>query len=137
MPAKVFVDVNIVIDLIEKRDFELDYVVRIFKAAEQKEIQLFVSESVITNTLYITGLSKQLLLVLEIAQLICISTNTIKKALQSDFKDKEDAILYYGALENKMDYFISRNKKDFAKYSNSNLPVYSAKEFCMLMQSNI
>ncbi len=132
MPTKVFVDVNIVIDLIEKRDYELDYVIQLFKLAEQNKIIIYLTESIITNALYITKLPKQLLLVLEIVETICIGSSTLKNALQSNFKDKEDAILYYGALDAKMDYFITRNKKDFTKYSNSNLPIYSAKEFCLL-----
>ncbi len=58
---------------------------------------------------------------LEITQAICISKTTLKNALQSSFKYKVDAILYYGVLENKIDYFIIRNKKDFIKYIDKNL----------------
>ncbi len=60
MPTKVFVDVNIVIDLIEKRDFELEYVVQLFKLAEQQKTLICISESIIKNALYITGLHKKL-----------------------------------------------------------------------------
>jgi predicted nucleic acid-binding protein len=130
MRTKVFVDVNIVIDLIEKREFELEFTKSIFLLAEQNNIEVYISESVISNALYITNLPKQLNLLLEIVNTINISREILKKALESDFKDKEDAILYYGALDNKMDYFITRNKKDFIKFSEKNLPVLSAKEFC-------
>lgn len=38
---------------------------------------------------------------------------TIKKAIESDFKDLEDAILYFTAEMNNIDYFVTRNIKDY------------------------
>ena len=129
MAIKVFVDTNIVIDLIENRDFERDAVHSLFHLAEQDEIQLYVSETVITNSLYITGLAKQLSRLLKIVNICCIKKTSMQAALTSNFKDKEDAILYFGALENDMDYFITRNVKDFKAFTNNKLPVLTAMQF--------
>lgn len=52
--------------------------------------------------------------------------NTIKMSLHSGFKDFEDAIIYFSALNNNIDLIITRNKKDFIK---SGLPVLSPEEF--------
>ncbi len=95
---------------------------------ENNDIKGFVSESVITTALYVTALPEHIVRLLNIITVICIDTNTIKNALKSSFTDKEDGILYYGALDKKMDYFITRNKKDFNKYSLKQLPVLSSKE---------
>ncbi len=129
MRIKAFVDTNIVIDLIENRDFERSSIATLFAKAENKEIDLFVSETVIVNALYITNLSEQLLLLLKIVDVIFINTTALNLGLSGNYKDKEDAILYFGALQNKLDYFITRNKKDFSSFALPTMPVLTAKEF--------
>jgi hypothetical protein len=44
----------------------------------------------------------------------------------SDFKDYEDALQYYSALENGDDMIITRNLKDFLK---SKIPVLTAEQY--------
>ncbi len=129
MVVKVFADTNIIIDFIENRDFERDSISTFFLLAENAEIEIYISESVITNALYITNLPEQLNLVLKIVRTCCFKIEAFQEGLSSMYRDKEDAILYFGALQNKMDYFITRNKKDFVKFSTLALPVLSAKEF--------
>ncbi|MEO6453080.1 MAG: PIN domain-containing protein [Ginsengibacter sp.] len=128
MALKVFTDTNIIIDFIEQRPFDLAHVNKIFNSAEDNNIDIIVSESVITNALYITRLKNQIIKLLQIVTVVCIDTETCKNALRSTFKDKEDGILYYGAFKGKADYFIRRNKKDFLNFSLSQLPVISPKE---------
>lgn len=129
MAIKVFADTNIVIDLIENRDFEREAVQNIFNMAEQEEIQVYVSETVITNSLYITGLAEQLNRLLKIVKVCCIKKSAMQAALNGNIKDKEDAILYFGAIENDMDYFVSRNVKDFKPFTQKQLPVVTARQF--------
>ena len=130
MAIKVFADTNIIIDLIEQRDFDLDSIHQIVKLSESGEIDIFISESVITNALYITKLQGHIEKVLEFATVICIGNDIIKIALDSSFKDKEDAILYYGAMNAGLDYFVTRNEVDFKKHVSKQLPVISVKNFC-------
>lgn len=59
----------------------------------------------------------------------------MQSAFNSSFKDKEDAILYYGAMHAKLDYFITRNEGDFKKYASKQLPVVSVKHFCSKIMS--
>jgi predicted nucleic acid-binding protein len=129
MATKVFVDTNIVIDLIENRDFEREAVHSIFNMAEHDEIQVYVSETVITNSLYITGLAEQLNRLLKIVKVCCIKKSSMQTALSGNYKDREDAILYFGAVENDMDFFITRNTKDFKPMIQKQLPVVTAKQF--------
>jgi len=129
MALKLFADTNIIIDLIEQRPHDITSVNKIFKASEENKIEIFVSESVLINALYVTGLDQQLYLLMPLVHLITISHSAFQKALLSSFKDKEDAILYYGALENRMNNFITRNVKDYKKHSVADLPVLSPTEF--------
>lgn len=129
MALKLFADTNIIIDLIEQRPHDIASVNKIFKASEENRVEIFVSESVLINALYVTGLDQQLYHLIPLVHLITISRSAFQKALLSSFKDKEDAILYYGALENKMNNFITRNVKDYKKHSVADLPVLSPTEF--------
>lgn len=47
-------------------------------------------------------------------------------ALASDFKDFEDGLQYFVAMDNQADVIITRNKKDFV---NSKIPVMTAGEY--------
>ncbi len=50
----------------------------------------------------------------------------ITLSLESDFKDFEDAIQYYTAVENQIDIIITRNLKDF---KTSKIPVLTVKNY--------
>lgn len=129
MAPKLFADTNIFIDFIAQRPFQLNYTNAIFSNAENMQLTILITESVIINGLYITGRKEEIKKALLLVNLISISKTYLLRALNSEFRDKEDAILYYGAIENKADYFVTRNKKDFIKYANSFLHVLSPKEF--------
>jgi predicted nucleic acid-binding protein len=133
MAPKVFIDTNIIIDFLDQRNFDLSSTNQLFTLVEENNIYGFISESVITNTINITGFEERILRLLNIIDVICIETNIIKNAMKSGFKDKEDGILYYGALEKNADYFITRNKKEFIKYSLKQLPVLTPKELMVIL----
>ena len=128
MVPKVFADTNIIIDFIEQRAFDIANVNRLFESAENNEITILISESVMTNALYVTALNTQIVQLLNIVSVLCIDEDSFKNAMNSSFRDKEDGILYYGALKGKADYFVTRNKKDFHNYSLKQLPVITPKE---------
>ena len=50
------------------------------------------------------------------------------QAISSPFKEKEDALQYYTALDHGADYFITRNVSDY-KHLSDRLPVMRPKEF--------
>ncbi len=129
MVVKVFTDTNIIIDLIENRDFDRASIASLLSLAENAEIEIYISESVVTNALYITNLPEQINLFLKIVHTCCFNTESFQKGLLDIHKDKEDAVLYFGAIQNKIDYFITRNKKDFLKFATTTLPVLSPKKF--------
>jgi hypothetical protein len=53
--------------------------------------------------------------------------STTVLAIQSDNPDIEDALQYEIAIKNKMDYFLSSDKK-FQKYSTNKLPIVNTSE---------
>lgn len=51
---------------------------------------------------------------------------TVENSLKSDFSDFEDAMQYFSAQSQKVDYIVTRNKKDFAP---ATIPVFEPQEF--------
>lgn len=135
MVPKVFTDTNIFIDFIAQRPFQLNYTNDIFRRAEGMQLTLLVSESIIINGIYVTERIEEIKKALLLVNIICASKTYMLRALNSEFRDKEDAILYFAAMENKADFFITRNKKDFIKNANPLLPVLTPKEFAELIKS--
>jgi predicted nucleic acid-binding protein len=54
----------------------------------------------------------------------------IQEALESEFKDFEDAIQYFTAVKNNMDCIITRNIND---YKQSTIPVYTPTELLKIL----
>lgn len=129
----VFVDTNIVINLLQKRDEFYKEAQELFTLADRKKVKLYISALTFANTYYILSrfyssdeakkiLSKFKVLV----EVLPTTDKIIELALASDFKDFEDAIQFYTALESSLEAIITRNKKDF---KNNLIPVFSAKEY--------
>ena len=132
MAYKLFLDTNIIIDYVQERVNELDSIKEIMYLAEIDKIELFISESIITTSFYI--LQKEKIEALPVLREICKIVNTLpfsKDILYhpiEKFKDIEDGLLYFLAVKNKMDYFITRNVKDFT-FLFPSLPVISPINF--------
>ena len=133
--SKVFWDTNILVDFVLRRSEELAETDRMYEAAEGGQLRLFVSESVVATALYLcrkigtVNLNLTLMEVLTVASVLANDARLMHQALGSAFKDKEDAILYHLAAHHRMDAFITRNKKDFARYALPGTLVMTPKEF--------
>ena len=130
----LFLDTNIVLDLLANREpFYLD-AARLFSMADKKEIRLSVSALTFANTNYILLQSKkpeeakQILRKLKlIISILPLDEKILELALNdTDFKDFEDALQYFTAIENGSDALITRNLKDFRK---ANIPVLTADQY--------
>lgn len=132
MAYKLFLDTNIIIDYVQERKHELDAINEIMYLAELDKIELFISESSVTNSFYV--LQKQKIDALPVLREICKTINFIpfsKDILYypiEKYKDAEDSLLYFLAAKAKMNYFITRNVKDFT-YLFPSLPVMSPTNF--------
>lgn len=133
MTYKLFLDTNIIIDLLMERQYELDAINEIIKLSEKGIVELFVSESVISTTFYILRKEKKIN-ALAAFQEMCKTANVLpftKDILYypiEKYNDKEDGLLYFLALKGKMNYFITRNVKDLT-FLFPSLPVTSPTNF--------
>lgn len=131
---KLFVDTNIVIDLLSRRVSFFEEAAALFSLADRKQIELSVSSLTIANTSYALlrqmdsnkakSILRKLRLILNILQL---DDKIIGLALNDEtFSDFEDGLQYFTAIENEQELIITRNLKDF-KYSK--IPTMTAKQF--------
>jgi predicted nucleic acid-binding protein len=131
---KILIDTNILIDLLAKREPFYAEAADLFSKADRKEIKLSTSALSITTTHYILARSlnseeaKSILRKFKVlVQVVELNDKIIELALNDkEFKDFEDAIQYYSALENGDQMIVSRNLKDFKK---SKIPVMTAAQF--------
>ena len=119
---KVFIDTNVLLDLLLERQPWVLQASILFSMADRKEIELLCcSLSFATATYLMQRLKyerKEIITKLSIAKSLCtvttVDANVIDRTLQSDFVDLEDAMQYYSALASNAEVIITRNKKDFA-----------------------
>ncbi len=128
----LFLDTNIVMDLLEKREPYCNDAVRLFTMAYNRQVSLVVSPMTYSTASYLLrkhgseGVRNLLSNFRRLSRVATTNERTVDDSLASQFADFEDAMQYYTALKAKADIIITRNGKDFA---NSKIPVMTAAEF--------
>ena len=130
---KIYFDNDVILDISIKRELDIKDSVVLLNLVEAGLFKGYTSSVIFTNTYYIQrklvgheisiNFLKKLRLLLAILN---VGDLIIQKALESEFRDFEDAVQYFAAVENKMDCIITRNVED---YKNSTVPIYTPKEF--------
>ncbi|MBZ9731017.1 PIN domain-containing protein [Salegentibacter sp. JZCK2] len=140
MSRRVFIDTNIVLDLLGERDPFYQSAAQLATLADKGNILLIVSPISFATVNYFLSkfespkIAKEKLRKLKIlCKISLIDEEIIEKGLNSGFKYFEDSLQYFSALASKCEIIITRNGKDFQK---SSLPVMTASEFLNSFQSN-
>ncbi|MHC1775032.1 MAG: type II toxin-antitoxin system VapC family toxin [Lentimicrobium sp.] len=131
---RIFVDTNIVIDLLSRREPLYEEAAILFSLADNKKIELAVSSLTIANTSYVlyrqmdSSKARSILRKLRlIVQVLPLDDKIVGLALNDEtFSDFEDGLQYFTAIENRQELIITRNLKD---YKNSKLPTMTARQF--------
>ena len=132
---KVFIDTNIVLDLLLQRHNFLINAEKIFSLAYKGKIVLYFSAVSFVSVTYYLGkhTNKDIKAVLEdlckIVKILPFNQRIIENTLHSNFKDIEDGYQYFTAKENNIHIMITRNVKDFLVYDIS---VVTPEEFLMI-----
>lgn len=136
----LFLDTNIIIDVLADRKPFSKAAAKIFDYAEKGKINLFISALSYTNIYYIIRKQcshKEMLITLRnleaITETIDLTRQIISKSLTADFKDFEDSVQYHTALSNKkITAIVTRNGKDFKK---SDLVILTPEEALGIIES--
>jgi|SRR4029079_931042 predicted nucleic acid-binding protein len=130
---KVFADTDISLDLLSNRMPFYNAASHLFTHADQSEIKIYISSLTFANLHYILRSENSLSETRRIlnnyrilVNVLAVDEKIIDLALQSLFKDFEDAIQYYTAVQNNIPVLLTRNLKDYKK---AEIPVMTAEDF--------
>lgn len=131
---KVFIDTNVLVDLLLERDPWAGDAAIIFSMADRKEIELLCCSLSFSTAVYLMQRMKysrkEIVTKLAIVKSLCTVTTVdgfvLDRVLQSDFPDLEDAMQHYSALAAGAEVIVTRNVKDYAA---AGLPVMTPGEF--------
>ena len=137
--TKLFVDSDIILDLLAKREPHYTYSSRLFTLIDKKEIIAFTSPLIIANLHYLfkkmtsnASALKSLRKLKTFVNILPIDHKVIDQSLNPDFNDFEDAIQYFTAVNNGLTFLLRRNKRD---YKQSKISVLTAEEFLKTLQA--
>jgi predicted nucleic acid-binding protein len=129
----LFIDTNIILDLLAQRMPFYTDAAKLFSLADRKKLKLSISALCLADAHYILLKQNPDLEVRSVLRRFKILVTVLPLddkitdlALNSEFRDFEDAIQYYTAIENDQELIITRNQSDFME---SKVPVMTAGEF--------
>lgn len=130
---RVFLDSDVVLDFLTKREPFVMESMRIFEFASRRELKIYISSLSINNIHYIVSKletaeksKRQIRILLNLVEILPVAKSTIEKALLSDFSDFEDGLQNFCAEEGGLNILITRNVRD---YKRSQLAIFTPKEF--------
>lgn len=135
---RLFLDTNIVVDLLDRREPFCHDAVRLFSMAYNEQVQLVVSLMTLATASFLLrkhgheGVRKLLSNLRQLVGVAATDERTVDDSLASQFQDIEDAMQYYTALHANAEAIITRNGKDFTA---SRLPVMTATEYLIMIET--
>lgn len=138
---KVLVDTDVILDFFFDRKPFSDNAARILALCESKEITGYVTAVIISNVYYLLRQTathekvvEKLTQLISITEVLTTDKEIINKALNSKFKDFEDALQNFTAeLSGEIDLIITRNTKDF---KNSSLGIMTPENYLKIKIAN-
>ena len=134
---KILIDTDVILDFFfDRKPFSENSSI-ILNMCERKQIQGFVTPVIISNSYYLLRRTAQhnkvidkLKQLLSITDVLNMNKQIVENALNSDFKDFEDALQNFAAVSNgDIDVIVTRNVKDFKK---SEIAVLTPESFLKL-----
>ncbi|MDB5136682.1 MAG: PilT protein [Mucilaginibacter sp.] len=130
---KIFVDSDILLDLLLKRDSFFDHSQKLLKKSQEKTIKLYTSTLILANVHYLIakGTNKKtakdsIKILMGLLNVLSFDPDNISSAINSEHVDFEDTIQFYIAEKHQCDLIISRNIKHYKKFD---LPVLTTEQF--------
>lgn len=133
---KVFIDTNIFLDLLCRRERFLADSLKVFDLAVDGELELLISDLSIANIKYITRKDftidkfyEMLSAFRPVFTIVPVGENAVDEALALKACDFEDALQYFSAVHSHADYLLTRNIKD---YGFASMKVMTPADFIQL-----
>ena len=131
---KILIDTDVLLDFLFDRKPFSDNASQLLSKCETGELKGYVTAIMLSNSYYLlrktSGHQKvidSLKMLMNFLEVSKINKNIVLEALNSDFKDFEDALQNYSAQQEKgLTLIITRNIKD---YKNSRLAVMTPEDY--------
>jgi predicted nucleic acid-binding protein len=135
MADSILTDVNVCLDLLLDRHPYVEFSGQIFELAEQNKLDVTVSGLSFDTLFYIMrptlGAKVSTQILQKFSQHIKVGTvnhSVVQKALEAGWKDLEDALQYFCAVESGCSALITRNITDFNSDDNT-LSILTPEQF--------
>jgi predicted nucleic-acid-binding protein len=139
MSNRIYLDANILLDYVLDRP-EKESAAKILQLINNGNIKAYISSSIIHILSYVLSKSfsiektKEVIIsIIHDIELIDMPKEIVLQSLNSKMNDIEDALQYHVALYNKIDFFISNDKK-LKKEAIPALPIYTPKEMMVILE---
>ncbi len=133
MSMDVFIDTNVLIDVLAMREPFFTHSAGIWTLAEQGRVRGFISAISFNNSYYVvrklrtrSTADKTMRLLRDIFNTVPLDGQILDQAIDAKFGDFEDAIQYFSAIRAGAGCIISRDASAFLR---SDLPVMAPAEF--------
>ena len=135
---RILIDTDVILDFFFDRKPFSDTAAKVLSLCESKEITGHITSVIISNVYYLLRQTAKhekvidkLNQLISITEVLTTDKETIKQALNSSFKDFEDALQNFSAQMNgDIDVIITRNIKD---YRNSALGVMTPENYLKII----
>lgn len=136
---RLLIDTDVILDFFFDRQPFSEYAAKVFSLCELKSIQGFVTPVIFSNVYYLLRRTakhekviESLKQLLTFTDVLVMDKNVIVLALNSKFKDFEDALQNYSAVNaGNIDAILTRNLKDF---KNSEFGVMTPEDYLRILK---
>ena len=133
---KILIDLNIILDFLNKRNFHVE-AAQVINMCVEKKISGYICAHEVTTLSYFllkdqkdkTKVINTITALLDIFNIIPIDETILRDSLLSPISDYEDAVIEVSSMKSNIDYIISRNISDF---KSSRIPTYTPEQFLIL-----
>lgn len=123
--TNILIDTDVIFDFFFDRKPFSENSAKILSLCESRKINGFITPVILSNVYYLLcktskheKVIEKLKMLISFIEILVINKESIIQALNSDFKDFEDALQNYSAELNKdIDIILTRNTKDYLKSS--------------------
>ncbi|MCJ7472844.1 MAG: PIN domain-containing protein [Actinobacteria bacterium] len=117
---KIFLDTNIILDVLVKREPHYIDSARIWTLAKEQSFQGYISAITVNNFYYIVKKLKNSIIagnfvdeILDDFKVVPLTKDILRQSRTIPEKDYEDSIQYFSAINTGCQFLITRNRKDF------------------------
>jgi predicted nucleic acid-binding protein len=144
MPAKLFLDTNIIFDVIDVSRPNSDNVRRLLLSGEDNGLTFLISAITVNTIVYVMQqkfklkanlLKEKLFLLFDLIEVVAFDYHAIAGGLELDFDDLEDSFQFASALECGADVLVTEDKLFLAKGTDgSSLKILSTSEAISILK---